>query len=135
MIHIDITSLSVAIAIDGNQSLPKTPDGDYDIDPTKQPIQIPLTRDELKQAENIVKKSIDFNEARGDQVAVENIMFDRTKQWQEIREEFIKKERLRKTLLGALIGAFALDFRHYTLQIRIQRTGKKTEDERGATRA
>ncbi|MBN2402565.1 MAG: flagellar M-ring protein FliF [Spirochaetes bacterium] len=104
----DITNLSVAIAIDGNQSLPKNTEGDYDMDPFKQPVQIPLSKEELKQAENIVKKSIHFNEARGDQVAVENIMFDRTKQWQELREEFIKKERLRKTLLAALIGVFAL---------------------------
>jgi flagellar M-ring protein FliF len=104
----DITSLSVAIAIDGNQILPKTPDGDVDTDPSKPPVQIPLTKDELKQAENIIKKSINFNEARGDQVAVENIMFDRTKQWADQREEFLKKERLRKTLLAALIGVFAL---------------------------
>jgi flagellar M-ring protein FliF len=104
----DITSLSVAIAIDGNQNLPKTLEGDYDMDPSKPPIQIGLSKEELKQAENIVRKSINFNEARGDQVAVENIMFDRSKQWQDQREEFIKKERLRKTLLAALIGVFAL---------------------------
>ncbi len=104
----NITSLSVAIAIDGNQSLPKTLDGDVDTDPSKPPVQVALTKEELKQAENIVKKSINFKEARGDQVAVENIMFDRTKQWQDMREEFLKKERLRKTLLAALIGVFAL---------------------------
>ncbi|MFH0976138.1 MAG: flagellar basal-body MS-ring/collar protein FliF [Spirochaetota bacterium] len=104
----DITSLSVAIAIDGSQSMPRTADGEYDLDPTKPPVQAALSRDELKQAENIVKKSINFNEGRGDQVAVENIMFDRTKQWQEVREDFIKKERIRKTLLAALIGVFAL---------------------------
>jgi len=104
----DITSLSVAIAIDGNQSLPRTPDGEFDIDPTKQPVQIPITKDEMKQAENIVKKSINFSEVRGDQVAVENIMFDRSKQWQELREEYVRKERVRRMLLAALIGVFAL---------------------------
>ncbi len=104
----DIESLSVAIAIDGNQSLPIKPDGEYDVDPNKEPIQVPLSKDELRQAENIVKKAINFNAARGDQVAVENIMFDRSKQWLALREEFLQKERMRRMLLAALIGVFAL---------------------------
>ncbi len=104
----DISGISVAIAIDGYQDLPRKPNGDYDLDPTKKPVQTPLTRDELKQAENIVKKSINFNEVRGDQVAVENIMFDRTRDWNKLREEFQKREQLKKILLAALIGVFAL---------------------------
>lgn len=104
----DIASKSVAIAIDGIQNLPRTPDGEYDTDPLKPPVQIPLTDDELKQAENIVKKAINYNEARGDQVAVENIMFDRSKKWKNIREEILRKERMRKMLIAAFIGVIAL---------------------------
>jgi flagellar M-ring protein FliF len=103
-----ITSLSVAVAIDGNQSLPVSADGDYDLDPTKPPVKVELSKDEMKQAENIIKKSINFNDARGDQVAVENIMFDRTKQWQELRAEVLKKDRIKRMLLASLIGVFAL---------------------------
>ncbi|MCP4727884.1 MAG: flagellar M-ring protein FliF, partial [bacterium] len=104
----DVAGKSVAIAIDGVQDLPRKPDGDYDTDPTKKPVQISLTKNELKQAENIVKKAINFNEARGDQVAVENIMFDRTKEWKTIREDILKKERMRKMLIAAFIGVIAL---------------------------
>ncbi len=104
----DITKISVAIAIDGIQDLPRLPDGDYDLDPLKKPVQIKLNAEELKKAENIVKKSINFNSARGDQVAVENIMFDRTKHWNEIREEFRKREQMKKLLLASLIGVIAL---------------------------
>jgi flagellar M-ring protein FliF len=104
----DVTSVSVAVAIDSNQSLPRTPDGEFDIDPNKQPVQIPLSREEMKQAEDLIKKAINFNEARGDQVAVQNVNFDRSKQWNDVREEFLKKERMRKMLLAALIGVFAL---------------------------
>ncbi|TAL35441.1 MAG: flagellar M-ring protein FliF [Spirochaetes bacterium] len=104
----DIKGISVAIAIDGFQDLPRLADGEYDLDPAKKPVQIGLTREELKQAENIVKKSIRFNGGRGDQVAVENIMFDRTKEWNKVREEFQKKEQLRRILLAALIGVLAL---------------------------
>lgn len=104
----DVASKSVAIAIDGLQDLPRKPDGEYDIDPNKNLVQTALTGDELKQAENIVKKAINFNDARGDQVAVENIMFDRTKKWKEIREDLLKKERMRKMLISAFIGIIAL---------------------------
>ncbi len=104
----DVASVSVAIAIDGLQDLPRLPDGGYDLDASKKPVQIPLTKDELKQAENIVKKAISYNQARGDQVAVENIMFDRKKQWDEMREEYLKREQIKRMLLAALVGVFAL---------------------------
>jgi flagellar M-ring protein FliF len=104
----DVASVSVAIAIDGLQDLPRLPDGSYDLDAGKKPVQIPLTKDELKQAENIVKKAINFNQARGDQVAVENIMFDRKKQWDVLREDYLKREQVKRMLLAALFGVFAL---------------------------
>ncbi|HRZ26522.1 MAG TPA: flagellar basal-body MS-ring/collar protein FliF, partial [Spirochaetota bacterium] len=104
----DITRVSVAIAIDGQQDLPRLPDGDYDLDPTKQPVQNPLQPEDLKKAENIVKKAINFDEARGDQVAVENIMFDRSSYWNSIREEYRRKDQMKKLLLAALIGVIAL---------------------------
>lgn len=104
----DIVKVSVAIAIDGQQSLPRLPDGEFDLDPTKKPLQLKLSEDELKQAENIVKKAINFDEARGDQVAVENIMFDRSSHWESLREEYRKREQLKRILLAALIGVIAL---------------------------
>lgn len=104
----DIMKISVAIAIDGIQDLPRLPDGDYDLDPLKKPVQVKLSAEELKKAENIVKKSINFNSTRGDQVAVENIMFDRTKHWNSIREEYRKREQMKKLLLASLIGVIAL---------------------------
>jgi flagellar M-ring protein FliF len=104
----DIAQVSVAIAIDGKQSLPMKADGSLDIDPTKDPVQIKLTNEELKQAESIVKSSIGFNGTRGDQIAVENIMFDRTKQWQKVRDEFRRREQVKRLILAALIGVFAI---------------------------
>lgn len=105
---INVNRVSVSIAIDGIQDLPRQRDGAYDLDPVKKPLQIPLNQEELKKAENIVKKAINFNAARGDQVAVENIMFDRTKHWDDIREEYRRKDQLKKLLVAALIGVIAL---------------------------
>lgn len=104
----DISRVSVAIAIDGIQNLPKLPSGDYDLDSAKEPVQTPVSSEELKKAENIVKKAINFNEGRGDQVAVENIMFDRSKTWEYLRSEFKRKEQIKRILLAALIGVIAL---------------------------
>ncbi|TFH42106.1 MAG: flagellar M-ring protein FliF, partial [Chrysiogenales bacterium] len=104
----DISRVSVAIAIDGQQNLPKLQSGEFDLDPAKEPVQTPLTSEQLKKAENIIKKAINFSEARGDQVAVENIMFDRSRYWDELRSEFRKKEQIKKILLAALIGVIAL---------------------------
>ncbi|HNV46871.1 MAG TPA: flagellar basal-body MS-ring/collar protein FliF [Spirochaetota bacterium] len=104
----DLDRISVAIAIDSVQDLPRKPDGSYDLDPGKKPVQTPLTKDELKQAENILKKAVNFNDIRGDQVAVENITFDRTKQWNALRDEYMRKEQMKRMLLAALVGVFAL---------------------------
>ena len=40
--------------------------------------------------------------------AVENIMFDRSKYWDELRSEFRRKEQVKRILLAALIGVIAL---------------------------
>jgi flagellar M-ring protein FliF len=100
----DISRVSVSIAIDGIQDLPKLASGAYDLDPTKEPVQKLLTADELKQAANIVKGAIHFNPARGDQVAVENIMFDRTSYWNSLRDEFKRKEQIKMLILTILIA-------------------------------
>ena len=103
-----IKKITVAIAIDGKQNLPILADGSYDLDPKKDPVQVPLKKIELKKAESVVKTAIGFSEARGDQVAVENIMFDRSKYWNALREEFRKREQMKKLLLAALVGVVAL---------------------------
>jgi flagellar M-ring protein FliF len=88
--------------------LPRLDDGSYDLDPTKEPVQLKLTPEQVKQAEDIIKASIGYEQVRGDQVSVKNIMFDRTKEWDLIREAFRRKEQLKRLLLAALVGVFAL---------------------------
>ncbi|HOF34336.1 MAG TPA: flagellar basal-body MS-ring/collar protein FliF [Spirochaetota bacterium] len=104
----EVAKVSVSIAIDGVQDLPKNPDGSYDLDPAKKPVQTPLTPEELKQAEDLIKSAVGFNRARGDMVSVKNIMFDRSKQWEALRDEYERKEQFKRLLLAVLIGIFAL---------------------------
>ncbi len=104
----DIAKISVSVAIDNIQDLPRKEDGTYDLDPSKKPIQIPLTDDEKKQAKAIVEAAIGFKAARGDSVIVENIAFDHSKEWDALRNEYIRKEQTKRLLLAGLIGIFAL---------------------------
>ena len=65
----EIKRLSAAVIIDGPYVTEKGPEGDM--------IQrfIPRDRKQMKTFEDIVKKAVGFNEARGDQVTVSNIAF------------------------------------------------------------
>ena len=99
-----ISRISVVVVIDGIQDLPRKPNGDYDLDPTKALIYKALSQEELEEAKNIVKKVIDFSAKRGDQVAVENIMFDRTSYFVSLREELRKYEQM-KMLVRVIIMA------------------------------
>ena len=66
------------------------------------------TPEELKGFEEIVKGSIGFNAARKDTVVVQNIQFDRTKEF-ELEDAYLKKrEQMKKTLVSALIALFSI---------------------------
>ncbi len=66
------------------------------------------TPEELKSFEEIVQGSIGFNAARKDTVVVQNIQFDRTKEF-ELEDAYLKKrEQMKKTLVSALIALFSI---------------------------
>jgi flagellar M-ring protein FliF len=60
-----IKSLSVAVLVDGKYTAKEDGTQDY----------APRTDDELKKIEDLVKKAVGFDEARGDKVKVENMQF------------------------------------------------------------
>jgi len=127
-----VTKVSVSIAIDGKQDLPKQPDGSYDLDPNKPPVQEEVSIEDLRKVENVVKKAINFNPVRGDQVAVENIMFDRTNYWNSLREEYRRKDQMKKLIFAGIIGVVTLFigfilFR--TIQREIERRRRLKEEQ------
>lgn len=69
---------------------------------------IPRTSGEMRSYEEIVKGAIGYNPVRKDKVVVQNIQFDRTKEF-ELEDAYLKRrEQMRKTLLSALIALFAI---------------------------
>ncbi|MCL1911719.1 MAG: flagellar M-ring protein FliF [Leptospirales bacterium] len=127
-----VTRVSISIAIDGLQDLPKQPDGSYDLDANKPVVQNPVPDEDLRKVKNLVEKAINFNAVRGDQVAVENIMFDRTNYWNSLREEYRRKEQMKKLILAGIIGVVTLFigfilFR--TIQREIERRRRLKEEQ------
>ena len=127
-----VTRVSISIAIDGLQDLPKQPDGSYDLDANKPVVQNPVPDEDLRKVKNLVEKAINFNAVRGDQVAVENIMFDRTNYWNTLREEYRRKEQMKKLIFAGIIGIVALFigfilFR--TIQREIERRRRLKEEQ------
>lgn len=69
---------------------------------------IPRSPEEMKKIEEIVKGAIGYNPLRQDTVVVQNIKFDRTKEFAEEDAYLKRREQMRKTLLSALIALFAI---------------------------
>ena len=69
---------------------------------------LPRTTEEMRKYEEIVKGAIGYNPLRKDRVVVQNIVFDRTEEF-ELEDAYLKRrEQMRKTLLSALIALFAI---------------------------
>ncbi|MFQ5698771.1 MAG: flagellar basal-body MS-ring/collar protein FliF [Myxococcota bacterium] len=66
-----LKKLSVAVLVDGTYSTPEAAAGE----PRPAPVYAPRTQEELSQIEEIVKRSVGFDEDRGDSIRVENLEF------------------------------------------------------------
>jgi len=74
-----IKSISVAVLVDGNYTAKEDGTQEY----------APRTDDELKKLEDLVKKAVGFDEARGDKVKVENMQFKRVDITDIPQEQFV----------------------------------------------
>jgi flagellar M-ring protein FliF len=101
-----IDRVSVSVNIDGKWKTKFdekgqpiiTPEGSLDRE------YLPIPEGELRQAQALVQDSIGFNRIRGDSVTVQNIQFDRTKQFTEEDAEFLRKRQFQQSLLIGLAG-------------------------------
>lgn len=68
----------------------------------------PVSDDDLMKIDAIIKSAIGYTPARGDQVVVKHLQFDRRAQFDTEDEEIRKRERIRKTLIAAVGALFVL---------------------------
>ena len=103
-----IERISVAVLVDGTYTVVGGKDG------VKQTQYVPRTDDEMKKLENIVKRAVNFDADRGDQVEVANIPFQNAKvpgeEEAEIGQGWLSKTRsyLPAMLKYLLSGVFVL---------------------------
>lgn len=69
----EMTRVSIAVLVDGTYQRVETEDGKVEWD------YVPRTAEEMQKFENIVKRAVNFNETRGDEVEIINIPFESTK--------------------------------------------------------
>jgi flagellar M-ring protein FliF len=69
---------------------------------------VPISPEELRQAQALIQDSIGFDRDRGDSVTVQNIRFDRTAQFRGEDEEYIRRQQITQIVLYSLVGLAAL---------------------------
>jgi len=64
----------------------------------------PVPADQIRAAQSLVQYAIGYNSARGDQVTVQNIPFDRTREFSEEDAAYFRKKQLQMTVVVFLFG-------------------------------
>lgn len=101
-----IDRVSVSVNIDGRWQLKFDDKGK----PVTQPNgslereYVPIPAEELRQAQALVQDAIGFNRNRGDSVTVQNIQFDRSRQFSEEDAAYLRQKQFQQTVLIALAG-------------------------------
>ena len=101
-----IGRVSIAVAIDGGWKktyddkgvLQRNPDGSIKRE------YIPLTKEEMTQAQSLVEGAMGYNADRQDLIRVENIKFDRSKEFSKEDEEIRRAEATQQIILWSLVG-------------------------------
>ncbi|AEJ19813.1 flagellar basal-body MS-ring/collar protein FliF [Gracilinema caldarium] len=105
-----INRVTVSVNIDGRWKIKYNDKGEPVInkDNSIEREYIPIPDEELKKAQALVQDAIGFNRSRGDSVTVQNIQFDRTKQFAEEDAAFLRQRQFQVTMLLLLVGITVL---------------------------
>ncbi|MFQ3546795.1 MAG: flagellar basal-body MS-ring/collar protein FliF [Termitinemataceae bacterium] len=105
-----INRVTVSVNIDGKWKIKYNDKGEPIInkDNSLEREYIPIPDEELKKAQALVQDAIGFNRARGDSVTVQNIQFDRTKQFAEEDAAYLRQRQFQVTMLLLLAGITVL---------------------------
>jgi flagellar M-ring protein FliF len=105
-----IDRVTVSVNIDGTWKLK--------YDEKKSPVELadgslereytPVSPEDLRAAQALIRDAIGFNAARGDSVTVQNIRFDRTREFAEMDAMYRRQRQVQTTILVALSGVALL---------------------------
>jgi flagellar M-ring protein FliF len=68
----------------------------------------PVSAEDLRAAQSLIQDAVGFNAARGDSVTVQNIRFDRTRQFSDEDADYFRQKQLQTTILILLSGLVLL---------------------------
>jgi flagellar M-ring protein FliF len=83
---------------DEKGNLKMTPQGGVDRE------YIPLSAEELKNAQALIQDAIGYNKDRGDSVTVKNIAFDRTAQFKLEDSDYLRRMQINQIIFYSLLG-------------------------------
>jgi flagellar M-ring protein FliF len=105
----EIKRVSIAVWIDGTWERVYRPNGELYFTNRKIVRQYtPRTEEEMRNFTDVVKGSIGYNPARGDQVIVRNIKFDREKEFELENLKEFKRQQARRMMVVALIAILGI---------------------------
>ncbi|MDR3167746.1 MAG: flagellar M-ring protein FliF [Treponema sp.] len=68
----------------------------------------PISAEDLRATQALIQNAIGYNQSRGDSVTVQNIRFDRSRQFAEEDAAFFREQQLRTTVMIFLLGLAVL---------------------------
>jgi len=93
----------------------------------------PITEEERRYAEDLIKDAVGYNAARGDSVTVRNIPVDRSLQFKEEDAAYFRKKQIQTTILVFVIGLTLLLFGFMMFRMisrEMERRKRLAEEER-----
>ncbi|MDR1507149.1 MAG: flagellar M-ring protein FliF [Treponema sp.] len=105
-----IDRVTVSVNIDGKWTKKYDENGKPIILPnnTLEREYTPITQEDLRATTALVQDAIGYNQNKGDSVTVQNIRFDRTRQFTEEDAAFFRERNIQNTILVVLVGIAVL---------------------------
>jgi flagellar M-ring protein FliF len=130
-----IDRIAVAVNIDGKWKLKYDEKGKPVVlsDGSREREYIPVPPEELKKAQALVQDAVGFMAARGDSVTVQNIPFDRTKEFSDQDVAYFRQKQVQTTILIFLSGLVILLVSFIVFRMisrEMERRRRLAEDER-----
>jgi flagellar M-ring protein FliF len=101
-----ISRLTAAVAIDGVWKRVYNSKGQLAINPdgSIKREYVPVSAEDLRKAEALIRDAVGYNRDRGDSVTVEHLQFDRSSQFGREDAELRRQRQVRTTVLSIIIG-------------------------------
>jgi flagellar M-ring protein FliF len=101
-----IDRVTISVNIDGQWKLKYDEKGNPVIlsDGSREREYVPVQAEDLRSTEALIRDAIGFNAARGDSVTVQNIRFDRTREFAEEDAAYFRQKQIQTTVMIALGG-------------------------------